>query len=160
MTAAPRLYMGNNLAPPGPGNVLVLWYHHDGASFWVTPEQAYARVEFIVSGGKPKAEWGGRMERMRVVEYGPWWNSATVTKAYREYDSAVEKMEKEYQGAMELIADYTIEELIKAANLTREAEGKIKRARASAQIALVDALSQVWGPEYPIEEWLVEHGDA
>ena len=159
MTAAPRLYMGFNLAPPGPGNVLVLWYHHDGASFWVTPERAYARVEFILDGGKPKAEWGGRMERMRVVEYGPWWESATVAKAYREYDAAVEKMEKEYQGAMELIADYLIT-VPMAQNLSAEAEEKLERARSSAQIALADALSQVWGPEYPIEEWLVEHGDA
>ena len=157
---APRLYMGINLAPPGPGNVLVLNYYPDGASFWVTPEQAYGWVEFIVSGGRPKAEWGSRLEKMRVVEYGPWWESATVTKAYREHDSAVEKMEKDYQGAMELIADYLAEEPGMAANLSAVAAVKLRWARLSAQNALVDALSQVWGPEYPIEEWLVEHGDA
>ena len=83
------VWFGNNETAPKKGAVLVLNYHHDGESHWCTPEQARARIEFILDGNKDESEWGPRMEAMRIVPFGPWWNKtagagAVYNKAFSE----------------------------------------------------------------------------
>jgi hypothetical protein len=80
----PSLWFGDNESPMQEGNVMVLRYHHDGESHWCTPEQAIARIESILDGGKPEEEWGPRMEAMKVVPYGPWVESGNYDAAWAE----------------------------------------------------------------------------
>ncbi len=84
--SAPPIWFGTNESPPEKGNVLVLNHHHDGESHWCSPEQAIQRIEFNLDGGKPEEEWGTRMEAMRIVPYGTWWDDCAA--AYLKYKKA------------------------------------------------------------------------
>ena len=82
------VWFGDNESPPAEGNVLVLNYHHDGESHWCTPILAITRIEQILDGSKPEDEWGPRMEAMRIVPFGPWYNSKAHSEARAVYDKA------------------------------------------------------------------------
>ena len=84
-----RIWFGTDESPPGPGMVLVLNHHHDGESHWCSPKQALARIEYIVNGHKPEYEWGPRMEAMKIVSYGKWWDANAISEANAVRDKAV-----------------------------------------------------------------------
>ena len=85
---ARKIWFGRNESPPGPGMVLVLKYHHEGESHWCSPEQAITRIEDIIDGCKPEEEWGPRMEEMKIVLYGKWWESNARYDAWAVYSKA------------------------------------------------------------------------
>lgn len=78
---APEPWFGKNESPPQEGGVLVLNYHHDGESHWCSPEQAIARIEHILDGGKPEDEYGPRMEAMQIIPFGTWWDAKARSEA-------------------------------------------------------------------------------
>jgi len=95
----PPIWFGTDESPPGPGNVMVLYYHHDGESHWCSPEQVRNRVEGILNGDKPEEEWGERMENMMVVLYGKWWESKALSDAWEVYFKALSDAEAVYNKA-------------------------------------------------------------
>ena len=133
------VWFGTDEAPPKKGNVLVLNYHHDGESHWCTPEQARGRIEAILNGGKPKKEWGSRMEAMRIVPFGKWWNS----KARSEAEAVNSK------ARSEALAVYS--------KARSEAEAVYSKACSEAVVVYAKACSEAGAEAYPAEAWVVEN---
>jgi len=130
------IWFGTNGSQPQEGNVLVLNYHHDGESHWCSPDQAVARIEDILNGCKPKEEWGPRMEAMKIVPFGPWFNGPQVSKARAAHDEACSKARAAYDKARSKAwAAYN-----EACSKARAADDE---ACSKARAAYDDALSKV-----------------
>ena len=123
----PPIWFGTDESPPGPGNVMVLYYHHDGESHWCSPEQVRNRVEGILNGDKPEEEWGERMENMRIVPYGEWWKSRACSDAW-----AV------------------------SAKACFDAGAVYDKACSDAGAVYAKACSALWGEEFNAETWVAE----
>ena len=156
----PPIWFGTDESPPGPGNVMVLYYHHDGESHWCSPEQVRKRVEDILNGGKPEEEWGKRMENMMVVPYGKWWESKAITDARAVYNSVCSDAEAVCTKAIsdaEAVCDRARSDAWAVyAKARSDAWAVYDKACSDARAVYVKACSALWGEQFNAETWVAE----
>jgi len=138
------IWFGVDESPPGPGMVLVLNYHHEGESHWCSPKQARYRIECILNGFKPEDEWGWRMENMKVVLYGEWWNSKAVLESLKVYNKTCHESWVVYDKTYKTYSD-------------SKALAVYYKARLEADAVRTKVCSGLWGEEYPAEAWVAEN---
>ena len=140
------VWFGDNESPPAEGNVLVLNYHHDGESHWCSTSQAIDRVEQILDGGKPEDEWGSRMEAMRIIPYGGWYETKARSEAWAIYEKTRSKAwaicEKTRSKAGAIYAKARSESWAIYAKARSEAEAIYEKTRSKAGAIYAKARSE------------------